>query len=180
MESKQYNGWYNYETWLVNLWMSNDQDTHDLVAQWNQDDKKLYTTKRDSPSYSQDVVDFSDYLEEYVRDMNPLADSACMFSDLLGAALSEVNWREIADHWISDYLADNPNEYTLEYAVDWGNVSWLKYRAWLCVESGDMAESFWELFNACIQDVIDNSTEDQNSVVISWKSYKPSGIYITL
>jgi hypothetical protein len=23
MTKKEYNGWYNYETWLVNLWMGN-------------------------------------------------------------------------------------------------------------------------------------------------------------
>lgn len=174
MESKQYNGWYNYETWLVNLWLSNDNDQYDLVAQWNSEDKKLYTTKRDSSRYSQDVVDFSDYLEEYVAEMNPLTDSACMFSDLLGAALSEVNWREIADHWISDYLADNPTEY--EFRPD---DSMAKQDSYI-VGRAILALDFWSALEGVIQDVIDNSTEDQNSVTIVWKAYKPSGIYITL
>ena len=25
MEDKKYNGWTNYETWLVNLWIDNDE-----------------------------------------------------------------------------------------------------------------------------------------------------------
>ena len=24
MEKREYDGWYNYQTWLVNLWMDND------------------------------------------------------------------------------------------------------------------------------------------------------------
>lgn len=29
MEDKRYNGWVNYETWLVNLWIDNDQGEHE-------------------------------------------------------------------------------------------------------------------------------------------------------
>ena len=29
MTNKEYNGWYNYETWLCNLWMDNDQAEHE-------------------------------------------------------------------------------------------------------------------------------------------------------
>jgi hypothetical protein len=30
MESKKYNGWKNYETWNVALWLQNDESMHDL------------------------------------------------------------------------------------------------------------------------------------------------------
>ena len=29
MNKKEYNGWYNYETWMVNLWMDNTQQSHE-------------------------------------------------------------------------------------------------------------------------------------------------------
>ena len=30
MNKNEYNGWYNYETWLVNLWMDNDQGSQEM------------------------------------------------------------------------------------------------------------------------------------------------------
>ena len=30
MTNKEYNGWYNWETWSVNLWMDNDQGSHEM------------------------------------------------------------------------------------------------------------------------------------------------------
>ena len=33
MNDKTYNGWTNYETWLVNLWMSNDEGSYNY---WNE------------------------------------------------------------------------------------------------------------------------------------------------
>ena len=30
MTNKEYNGWYNYETWMVNLWMDNNQGSHEM------------------------------------------------------------------------------------------------------------------------------------------------------
>ena len=78
-----YNGWDNYETWCVNLWLSsNDQETvniiHELVAE------------ADTPYSAGQAI------REYVEDLNPVGDQASMFTDLLNGALSVVNWGEVA------------------------------------------------------------------------------------
>jgi hypothetical protein len=36
------------------------------------------------------------------------------YADLLGAALSEVNWYEIAEHMVNDYEAENPEVFESE------------------------------------------------------------------
>lgn len=29
-----YNGWTNYETWLINLWIDNDLGLYEMVGEW--------------------------------------------------------------------------------------------------------------------------------------------------
>ena len=49
-------------------------------------------------------------LKNWIDEDNPLsgdnvrhsADTAGLYTDLLNAALSEVNWREIAENWLED------------------------------------------------------------------------------
>lgn len=41
--------------------------------------------------------------------------SSSMWADLMGAALSEVNWREIAEHWLDDVdKTEEPEEVEAE------------------------------------------------------------------
>ena len=103
----RYNGWTNYETWAVNLWLTNEEGTYhycrDLARQavaeapecrqvrdwiWAADEAKKFL--------------LSDRLREFVEEMNPLTDGASMFTDLLNAAISEVDWHEIAEAFLSE------------------------------------------------------------------------------
>ena len=77
-----YNGWPNYETWNVSLWINNEPSTYyELCATLESDDNDYTAGKT---------------IRNMVEDMNPLADDASMFSDLISAALNEVDWEEIA------------------------------------------------------------------------------------
>lgn len=96
MESKTYNGWTNYETWNVKLWLDNEQGTYELqkemVRQSRQTPKVDVWTKEETTRFT-----LADLLKDFVEENNPLANDASMYSDLMSAALSEVNWQEIAD-----------------------------------------------------------------------------------
>lgn len=66
-----YNGWTNYETWLVNLWHGESLATiTDLTAE---------------------------QAEAYVEETLEMACDSGFEGDLLRGALSIVNWHEIAD-----------------------------------------------------------------------------------
>ena len=80
-----YNGWANYETWCVNLWLTNEPTTdEDLTA----------IVKRNEESYIK-----ADRLQEYVASLNEeILDKASLATDLLGNALAHVNWREIVEN----------------------------------------------------------------------------------
>ena len=85
---KEYNGYTNYQTWNVALWLDNDEVLYDLV--------RMKAQELDKPSR------IADWLKDFVTDRSPLASTASMFSDLLGHALAAVDWYEIAENLLED------------------------------------------------------------------------------
>lgn len=110
-----YNGWTNYETWCVNLWLSNDQGTDNAVHEMAVD--CLNNKANDEPAYSLAgaISNFVDELQESF-----VTNDASMFSDLLSHAIQRVNWREIAQAYIDGVDPDEvePDEETEEEIGD--------------------------------------------------------------
>ena len=71
----EYNGWTNYETWLVNLEMGLTDDPHAFESR-NLDDL---------------IVELRDYAEIAIDSDNTLA------TNFANTILSKVDWREIAE-----------------------------------------------------------------------------------
>lgn len=82
MSNKTYNGWCNYETWNVNLWLDNEQGSYE---------EKRDIIRRASSKHKAAQA-LRDYVEETMPDLG-----ANMWADLLSAAMSEVDWDEIVD-----------------------------------------------------------------------------------
>ena len=94
MTNKEYNGWYNYETWLCNLWMDNDQAEHEY---WREVAREsIEADEENSWFYFEDRL--KDYLDQIREGKEGLA------GDLLGAAIGEVNTRDIAKNWVENEL----------------------------------------------------------------------------
>jgi len=94
MSDTTYNGWTNYETWCVNLWLTNE-DTRwlDELA-----DEMLGELDGDVVAA---VAELADYLAEQHDEAVP-PEVTGVFADLLGSALRRVNWHEIAQYFIDD------------------------------------------------------------------------------
>lgn len=103
------NGWTNYETWNVNLWFDDafTEEAHDCAA--NAKGDKYFSARENA------TRDLADIIEEFVREQaGEYTAEASFVSDLLGAALSSVDWYEIAETYISDIpddeFGDNEDE----------------------------------------------------------------------
>jgi len=80
---KEYNGYTNYQTWNVALWIDNDEGMYDYAHEM--------AAELEKPSR------IADWLKDYIEELNPVTD-ASMFSDLMGHALASVDWYEIAEN----------------------------------------------------------------------------------
>lgn len=85
-EDTTYSGWTNYQTWVVNLHLSNDYDT--------------YQTLNEIAEQTLDTYRFSKILEDMVEEMCDTGN--LLAQDLVGHALAHVNWMEIAKTWTQE------------------------------------------------------------------------------
>jgi hypothetical protein len=101
---KKYNGWNNYETWNVALWIDNDYGMYTQrqeMAQTAWDDAAAsphgHVTRLENAQ-----AKLAAGLKDWVEEMNPIASENSLFTDLLNAALGEVDWDEIAENFLTD------------------------------------------------------------------------------
>ena len=114
MKGETYNGWKNYETWAVKLhwdnqeWSYNHQvalakhakekaKTHDTVVK-----SKIWTIKEAEKFLLADLM--REETERIIDNHNVRAGkemSDLLAMDLMNAALSEVDWNEIAENILS-------------------------------------------------------------------------------
>jgi len=95
MSSNDYNGWKNYETWNVNLWIQNDEGLYGFVRDGLEELLDRYGSDWDNVSLTD--------LKELVRD----AFGANKTPDGVSLMDSEIDWCEIADALLE--LAEGEN-----------------------------------------------------------------------
>ena len=89
----EYQGWTNYQTWAVKLWLDNDQGSQELQVEMAKESKKA-----DEAEWK---IDLADMLKQLIEDGAPEFE-ASMYSDLLNNALEEINYYEIAEAIINE------------------------------------------------------------------------------
>ena len=102
MTTKNYNGWTNYETWAVSLWMDNDEGAQSYwreQAESALENPGSYYTKCLTRK-ERAAIALADSIKAQHEEAQP--EVSGVFADLLNAAMSEVNWREIAINLIDD------------------------------------------------------------------------------
>ncbi len=109
---KTYNGWSNYETWNVKLWLDNEQSsysywqeaTREAIEEASEGGLSAYAKLTGTEIFTpkeRAILTLERRLKEEIENDTPDL-GASMWSDLLNAALSEVDWHEIATSMIED------------------------------------------------------------------------------
>lgn len=102
MEQQKYNGWTNYETWNVKLWLDNDEGSNNY---WNERAQEIFNDSESDKTFTREenaCNELADQLKSEIEENNPLNDEASLYSDILRANLSSVNWYEIAQAYIEE------------------------------------------------------------------------------
>lgn len=102
-DQDKYNGWTNYETWLVNLHFSNDQGIYGTIVE----DIVPEVEESDSETPRVDLADrlkalaeelTIDYIDAETDGWQP--PQSLLIIDMLRAAIGRVDWMEIAAAWL--------------------------------------------------------------------------------
>ncbi len=109
-EAKNYNGWKNYETWCVHLWLTNEEGSY---RYWREEAARH---RKEAPRHANvreciwsvelaERASLAEQMKSELEEASPL-EEASLFSDLLNAALSEVDWHEVAEAFLEDVEPD--------------------------------------------------------------------------
>jgi hypothetical protein len=120
----EYNGWTNYETWNMNLWLTNDSSFYEIADDAIQvivnndykgtEDKPIKIDKDDV------VCQTAEWLKEHAYNVYLDGFDSTDYNrygpigDFVHASWNEINWYSIAEHIVDDWLENNKEEY---YAI---------------------------------------------------------------
>jgi len=105
-DETRYNGWTNHETWTVSLWLDNEESSY---RYWREVASKCRHEVGDANGVCDGTwtvkeaaaMMLADLLKREINAGSPLTRPS-MYSDLLCAALAEVDWLEIAGQCLSE------------------------------------------------------------------------------
>ncbi len=103
--AEKYNGWTNYETWNLALWLGNDQGSYEY---WRERTREAWDQAEADRSFTraeQATLDLAKMLEAEIDEGCP--EVTGFYADVLSAAIREVDWYEIAEHWIEDEIDED-------------------------------------------------------------------------
>ena len=103
----KYEGYENYETWCVVLWLTNEQATYEF---WIKEAERhiteaMHSGETDAAQHiffrERAMASLADQIKETVHDEAVLS-AASLYTDLLTAALDRVEWSEVAQSFMPD------------------------------------------------------------------------------
>jgi hypothetical protein len=97
----RYNGWTNYETWNLKLWLDNDQG---LSEHWQEAARTAFDDTDATDDTATRKREAAEALAEQIGTDTADGAPACagFYGDVLGAAIGAVDYREIAEALIED------------------------------------------------------------------------------
>ena len=102
---EKYNGYSSYETWLVAVWVDNDQYT---IDHWVNVAKHHYNIAEDRKHFTkreEATISFSEDMKEWYEDNIPdSTEIGGLYADMLHGCMTVVDWGELAKKYMDQYL----------------------------------------------------------------------------
>jgi len=97
--SDSYNGYANYKTWNVGLWIDNNEGLYNHVTE-----EALEFYRDNDDDDGQAAIDLAEWLESFFAEEEALKSEyqPSVHSDLLSHAWGMVDWHELADGYIGE------------------------------------------------------------------------------
>lgn len=111
----KYNGWTNYDTWLCNLWFDNFEFSEML---------DMFDSCEDKDDILNTIEEYiKSYVEEYLECCLAPGMANGLIQDMINSSFREIDFRDIAEHYVDDVAAEleanNTDENEVEmYPVD--------------------------------------------------------------
>ena len=109
-----YQGWNNYETWLVSLHIDNDQSLSEMMDEQLESFISEHTlTETADDGTEKEVFDkdehtgelahvLKDWFEEMMEEFSPTDSMPCFYRDCIQSVLGSVDWYEIAQNKLNN------------------------------------------------------------------------------
>jgi hypothetical protein len=105
-EDHKYNGWTNWETWVTNLWINEG-----LLDQFEMGEQARYFAETDEESATYDMAGWiREQVENIIDELWLNKTSAGIVNDFVGGCLGDVNWMEIASHWVDEAIQNEKEQ----------------------------------------------------------------------
>ena len=88
IQDETYNGYANYETWLLCLWIDNDQGFQEMAREFAQE--------QTGDAYERDQ-EFREWCEESLLYAFANDNPSGFLVDVVNHALARIDWREVRD-----------------------------------------------------------------------------------
>lgn len=103
-DEEGYQGWTNRPTWIVNLWLSNEEHSYlywrhaakDAILKSKKEKHEVWTPEQHA------LFTLEDRMRREFQDQIPTQLRNGVYRDLLNHVIDDVNFKEIAEHWITE------------------------------------------------------------------------------
>lgn len=110
---KSYEGWANYPTWNIALWIDNTQGVQQgwlETARFYYDEYGKEEGTAKLADYMKECYEMPMFGGEGVTGLLSQWGTASVWHDTIGWMLGMVEWRELAQHYINGYLEERDYE----------------------------------------------------------------------
>jgi hypothetical protein len=157
-DDRKYNGWTNYETWAIALWLNNDQGSQEHAIDLA---REAYSDAEGEDRKGDAARELAEQLKEECEAGIPDGIAGTVYADLLQSAIDEADWYEIAESFLDDDLIKEIEDEEREERWDAGEFDLRRVESPGKFEGGLVIdEAIYDLCNSGMSDASEGDVQE--------------------